>query len=247
MNSTRPELAVVMPAFNAERTVADTLSRLSRQVKNLPAMTVILVNDGSSDATEKIAVKAAREIGLSLSVINHGANRGYGAAQKTGFKKSLSIGCKYHALLHSDGQYSPEEMPMLLESLIKNEADVAVGSKMISGRALLEGMPLLRYIGSRFISSVENLVFGLNLAEYHSGYAAYSEKVLTAVEFETLTDKFHFDGEMLLCSAKLGMRVKELPISASYQRGSSSLSPLPYLMEIAGVMVRYLRRGYFFQ
>ena len=110
-----------------------------------------------------------------------------------------------------------------------------------------QGMPPARYLGNRLISWVENRVFGLHFTEYHSGYAAYASRALERVPLAALTDRFHFDGEMLLAAGKLGLRVREVPVSTHFGHESSSLAPMPYLREIAGVLVRYLRRGYPFQ
>lgn len=227
--------------------MAATLRRLAAEAPRLPAAEVLLVDDGSSDGTAAAARAAAEEFGLNLRVLSHPSNRGYGAAQKTGLKAALELGCRAAALLHSDGQYAPEELRAVASPVLSGSADVCVGSRLLSGRALEQGMPPARYWANRGLTALENLVFGLRFAEYHTGYMAYSADALRAIKFETLTDRFHFDGEMLLCAGKLGLRVAQVPVSAYYGPGSSSLSPVPYLAEVAGVLLRYLRRGYFFQ
>lgn len=241
------ELAVIIPAYNSAKSVTPTLRRLAAEVPRLPAADVLLVDDGSSDGTAAAALAAAGEFGLNLRVLSHPYNRGYGAAQKTGLKAALEAGCRAAVLLHSDGQYAPEELAAVVSPVITGAADVCVGSRLLSGRAREQGMPPARYWANRGLTALENLVFGLDFAEYHTGYMAYSAAALRAIRFETLTDRFHFDGEMLLCAGKLGLRVSQVPVSAYYGPGSSSLAPVPYLAEVAGVMLRYLRRGYFFQ
>ncbi len=247
MFSNEPQLAIIIPAFNAEKTIFQTLSRLNRHLKELPPSIIVIINDGSSDNTSIEAEKAGKELQLNFIVLNHKSNKGYGAAQKTGLKESLSSGCKFSVLLHADGQYAPEEMARIIKPLMTGKADVSMGSKLISGKALSEGMPKLRYFASRLITFIENKIFNLNFAEYHSGYMAYSLKALRAIKFETLTDKFHFDGEMLLCAGKLKLRVAQLPITAHYGTQFSSLSPLPYLFEILKTIFKYFRKKYFFQ
>jgi len=241
-----PELAVIIPAYNSVNTLAPTLTRLAA-VAGLPRTAVLLIDDGSSDGSAGAAKRAAGILGLDLRVLAHKKNRGYGAAQKTGLKAALDLGCRAAVLLHSDGQYAPEELPAMVKSLLDGSADVCAGSRLLSGRARAEGMPLARYLANRWLTALENAVFGLRFAEYHSGYMAYSAAALRAIKFESLTDKFHFDGEMLLCAGKLGLRVAQVPVSAYYGPGSSSLSPLPYLAEVAGVLFKYLKGGYFFQ
>lgn len=242
-----PELAVIIPSYNSEKTISSTLTRLAAALAGLPQAAVLLIDDGSRDSGSAAARTEAEKLGLDLRVLTHEKNRGYGAAQKTGLKAALELGCRAAVLLHSDGQYAPEELPAMVRPLLDGSADVCAGSRLLSGRALRQGMPLARYLANRWLTALENTVFGLDFAEYHSGYMAYSASALRLIKFETLTDKFHFDGEMLLCAGKLGLRVSQMPVSAYYGPGASSLSPLPYLAEIAGVLVRYLRRGYFFQ
>ncbi len=242
-----PELAVIIPAYNSIKTISATLARFAAARAALPQAALLLVDDGSSDGTAGAAKRAAEKLGLDLRVLPHEKNRGYGAAQKTGFKAALGLGCRAIVLLHSDGQYAPEELPVMVKPLLDGSADMCAGSRLLSGRARAEGMPLARYLANGWLTALENKVFGLNFAEYHSGYMAYAPAALHAIKFETLTDKFHFDGEMLLCAGKLGLRVAQVPVSANYGPGTSSLSPLPYLAEVAGVMIRYLKRGYFFQ
>jgi len=241
------ELAVIIPAYNSEKGIAATLARLAAVLPVLPAADVLLVDDGSSDGTSAAAAAAAKKLGFGLRTLTHPSNRGYGAAQKTGLAEALRLGCRAAVLLHSDGQYAPEELPAMTQTLLDGSADVAAGSRLLSGLALKQGMPPARYWANRWLTALENLVFGLDFAEYHSGYMGYSAAALRQIKFETLTDKFHFDGEMLLCAGKLGLRVAQVPVSACYGPGSSSLAPLPYLGEIAGVLFRYMRRGYFFQ
>ena len=242
-----PELAIIIPAFNSEAVLPATLARLAAMRPALPETAVLLVDDGSADGTAAAGRLAAEQLGLTLRVLIHPRNRGHGAAQKTGLREALALGCRAAALLHADGQYAPEELPAMISPLLDGSADVAAGSRLASGKALAQGMPPARYLANRWLTALENAVFGLNFYEYHSGYMAYSAGALRAIKFDTLTDRFHFDGEMLLCAGKLGLRVAQLPVSAHYGPESSSLAPLPYLAEIAGVLLRYLRRGYFFQ
>lgn len=241
------ELAIIIPSYNSAKAIAGTLARLAPVLPRLPGAVTLLVDDGSSDGTAATAAAAAEKLKLNLRVLAHTSNRGYGAAQKTGLKAALALGCGAAVLLHSDGQYAPEELPAMVAPLLDGSADVCAGSRLLSGLALRQGMPPARYWANRGLTALENLVFGLRFAEYHSGYMAYSAAALRAIKFETLTDKFHFDGEMLLCAGKLGLRVAQTPVSAYYGPGSSSLAPLPYLAEISGTLLKYLRRGYFFQ
>lgn len=239
-----PDLAIVVPALNAARTLRATLRRVP--VGELPSTTVLVVDDGSRDGTAAVAREVAAEAGLDVTVLVHEVNRGYGAAQKTAFRHALAAGCACAVLLHSDGQYAPEELPRVAGPLLRGEAEVVVGSRVASGRAVNEGMPLSRYVGNRVLSFIANRLYGLSFTEYHTGYMGYSACALRRIPFERLGDRFHFDGEMLLCAGKLGLRVVEVPVSTHFGPESSSLAVLPYLREVAGVMWRYAAGGYDF-
>lgn len=241
------KLAVIMPAFNAAKTAAKTIERLHSVRNALPPFKIFLVDDGSEDKTSEKFLETAGKLKLDLRILSHPQNRGYGASQKTGFTNALEEGREYFLLLHSDGQYAPEESPAMLKPLLEKKTDVVLGSRLLSGRALSRGMPASRYAANLFFTKLENRVFGLDFAEYNSGYMAYSRQALEAIKFKTLTDKFHFDGEMLLCAGKLGLKVAQVPVSAYYGKETSSLSALPYISEIVSAMVKYLRGRYYFQ
>jgi glycosyltransferase involved in cell wall biosynthesis len=243
--SQEPSVAVIVPAYNAAHTLLPTLRRIP--LAALPPIRLFVVNDGSSDATAEVAARARDELEVPVELLCHSTNRGYGAAQKTGLRATRATSARAHVLIHADGQYAPEELPQVLAPILEGRADVCVGSRILSRRALAQGMPTARFVGNRLISFVENAVFGLDFVEYHSGYMAYSTQALQTIPFEELTDRFHFDGEMLLCAGKLGLPVAEVPVSTHFGEESSSLAPIPYILEITGVLVRFLRGGFPFQ
>ncbi len=240
--SDRPRrTAIVIPAYNAERTLSGVLERVPESVMAREPL-ITIVNDGSTDGTLSVMRElTSRYPSVELRI--HSANRGYGAAQKTGFATAYDLGADHVVLLHSDGQYAPEHLERVLEPLESGTADVVVGSRMLPGGER-EAMPLARYIGNRLVTWVENRVFGLSFVEYHSGYMAYSRRALEQLPFGRLSNRFHFDGEMMLCAAKLGLEVAEVPITHRTNESSSSLDPAPYLLEVASVLVRYLGGHY---
>ena len=182
-----------------------------------------------------------------MTLLTHPQNRGYGAAQKTGLAASAGAGNDGHVILHSDGQYAPEELEVMLEPLRDRRADVVIGSKFKKGRVVSQGMPLPRMLGIRAADCLENRLLGVSGLEFHSGYMAYSAKALAAIPFTTLTDRFHFDGEMVLSAAKAGLKTEFVPISTSYAAGTSSLHPLPYLKELVSTVLKYRCGRYWFQ
>jgi glycosyltransferase involved in cell wall biosynthesis len=245
-------VGIVVPGRNAAATLRPTLARIPvAQLDRLRVRAKLyLVDDGSRDGTREVMrrVEAVPPPGpLPAVVLVHAENRGYGAALKTGLAASLAEGNRAHVQLHSDGQYAPEELPSMLAPILQDRADVVIGSKFLLGHVLEQGMPLARMLGLRLADALENAVFGLEGLEYHSGYMAYSSAALERIPFETLTDKFHFDGQMVLSAGKASLAIARVPIRTSYAPGSSSLAPVPYLGEILATLLAYGRGKFWFQ
>src|SRR5579884_3580546 len=181
-----PKVVVVMPAYNAAKTLHMTYAELPRDLVDL----VILVDDASSDETAAIA----RELGLELFV--HNRNYGYGANQKTCYREALKAGADIIVMVHPDYQYDPKLLPQVVEPIERGEADVVLGSRLMQGNPMRRGMPWWKYVSNRFLTILENRVFGLRLTEYHTGYRAYRRQALEAVNLETNSDNFLFDQEI---------------------------------------------------
>ena len=162
--SAKPKVVVVMPAYNAAKTLHMTYADLPRDMVDL----VILVDDGSSDETAKIA----RDLGLELFV--HDRNYGYGANQKTCYREALKAGADIVVMVHPDYQYDPKLLPELVRPIRNGTADVTLGSRLMGASPVAQGMPWWKFLGNRFLTGLENLIFGLNLSEYHTGYRAFS-------------------------------------------------------------------------
>src|SRR5438128_11358947 len=179
---THPRVIVVMPAYNAGRTLRLTYEELPKDTIS----TVILVDDGSTDATLEIA----RELGLEVFV--HNRNYGYGANQKTCYTEALLACADIVVMVHPDYQYDPTLLPEMIKPIEEGSANVVFGSRLLGGNVIGQGMPWWKFIGNRFLTGLENMVFGLKLAEYHTGYRAYTREVLEAVNVEMNSDKFVF-------------------------------------------------------
>jgi glycosyltransferase involved in cell wall biosynthesis len=208
------KIVVVMPAYNAAKTLRITYADLP------PALVdqVILVDDGSSDDT----VKIARELGLELFV--HNRNYGYGANQKTCYREALKAGADIIVMVHPDYQYDPKLLPKIVEPIENNEADVVLGSRLMAGNPMRQGMPWWKYVSNRFLTFLENQTFGLRLSEYHTGYRAYRREALETVNLETNSDNFLFDQEIIAQFVDCGVRIREVPVPARYFPEASSAS-----------------------
>ena len=237
MADTDKHVFIIMPAYQAELTLPSVLQRIPAHYLSRLAKIIIIV-DGCTDGTERVAREAAKNFGAPIELIVKPKNEGYARAQKTGFREALRQGADVCVLLHSDGQYAPEEMPRLLEPLLRDEADVVQGSRMLGG-ALKGGMPLYKFIANVTLSKLENLAYGMKMAEYHSGYMLYSRRALETIPFERLSDTFHFDGEMLLMAHKRKLRILELAIPTRYRRDiKSHLKPVQYGFDVLKIIWR---------
>ncbi|HUA17337.1 MAG TPA: glycosyltransferase family 2 protein [Bryobacteraceae bacterium] len=227
------KIVVVMPAYNAAKTLRITYADLPPGLVDH----VILVDDGSSDDT----VKIARELGLELFV--HNRNYGYGANQKTCYREALKAGADIVVMVHPDYQYDPKLLPRLLEPLDRDEADVVLGSRLLEGNPMRQGMPWWKYVSNRFLTTLENRAFGLRLSEYHTGYRAYRREALEAVNLETNSDNFLFDQEIIAQFVDAGLRIHEVAVPARYFPEASSASFLQssvYGLSILQLLARYL-------
>jgi glycosyltransferase involved in cell wall biosynthesis len=229
----KQKIVVVMPAFNAEKTLRMTYAELPHDVVDL----VILVDDGSSDKTTQIA----RELGLELFV--HDRNYGYGANQKTCYREALRAGADIIVMVHPDYQYDPTLLPEVIAPIRTGRADVVLGSRLLGGNPMKGGMPWWKYISNRFLTWCENKVFGLHLAEYHTGYRAYTRAVLESVNLEMNSDKFIFDQEIMAQFVQVGARIDEVPVPTRYFPAASSASLVDstiYGLSILSLLARFL-------
>ena len=237
MAETTKRVFIVMPAYQAELTLPSVLQRIPANCRSRLSGIIIVV-DGCTDGTERVARDAAKNFGAPIQLIVKPKNEGYARGQKTGFRDALRQGADICVLLHADGQYAPEEMLRLLEPLLRDEADVVQGSRMLGG-ALKGGMPLYKFIANVTLSKLENLAYGMKMAEYHSGYMLYSRRALETIPFERLSDTFHFDGEMLLMAHKRKLRILELAIPTRYRRDiKSHLKPVQYGFDVLKIIWR---------
>ena len=203
----------------------------------------LVVNDGSTDDTTAALARLQQQF-PNLTALTHEVNRGYGEAEKTLLRRGLAEGMQIGVLLHSDGQYSPEKIPELLDPFDRDTADLAQGSRMLGGGALRGGMPLYKFVANKTLTAIENWAFGMRLAEYHSGYMVYSRKALEIIPFEKLSASFDFDLEMLVLARAKGLRIAEIAIPTIYAGEKSHLNPVKYGIDVLSVVWRYKRGDY---
>ncbi len=207
-------IAVVMPAYNAEATLARTLSELDRGLVD----EVVLVDDASTDETVALAGR------LGLEPISHERNLGYGGNQKTCYRRALELGADIIVMVHPDYQYSPLLVPAMASMIAYGEYDLVLGSRILAQSPVARGMPRYKYAANRFLTLAENIVLRQKLSEYHTGLRAFSRSLLAAVPFERNSDDFVFDNQILVQSLAAGARIGELSCPTRYQADSSSIN-----------------------
>jgi glycosyltransferase involved in cell wall biosynthesis len=233
---------VLMPAYNAGATVEKVFARIPPEAKRR-IRRYVAVDDGSKDGTAAALARLQAEF-PNLVVLTHATNRGYGEAEKTLLRYALREGADAGVLLHSDGQYSPEKIPELLDPLDRDAADLVQGSRMLGGGALRGGMPLYKFMANKALTAIENWAFDLKLAEYHSGYMLYSRKTLETIPFEKLSGSFDFDLEMIVLARVKGLRIAEVAIPTIYAGEKSHLRPIQYGLDVLKVVRDYKRGKY---
>ena len=225
-------VCVVMPAYNAEKTLRRTVLEIDRAV----ADDLILVDDGSKDGT----VAVARDLGLHVVV--HEKNRGYGGNQKTCYAEALKRGADIVVMLHPDYQYSPKLLPAMAGMIASGHFDAVLGSRILGVGALSGGMPLWKYVANRGLTAVENLLLGYKLTEYHTGYRAFSRKLLETLPLEENSDDFIFDNQMLAQTLWFGFQIGELSCPTRYFDDASSINfkrSVEYGFGVLGTALEY--------
>src|SRR4051812_32808271 len=229
-----PRVVVVMPAYNAARTLERTYADIPHDL----VYRIILVDDVSKDET----VGIARQLGLD--VIIHQQNLGYGGNQKTCYRAALEQGAEVVVMLHPDYQYDATRIPDLIAPILSGEKHLMLGSRFL-GDPLAGGMPRWKYVANRFLTTVENLVFGLRLSEYHTGLRAYSRRLLETIPYELNSNDFVFDQELIaqVVAAGMGRRIGEIAVPTRYFEEASSVGfrrSVVYGVATLRVVARYL-------
>lgn len=229
----KSKVIIVMPAFNAEKTIEKTYRDLPKEIIS----EVIVVDDKSVDRT----VAIAQELGLKVFV--HSQNLGYGGNQKTCYREALKKNPDVVVMLHPDYQYDGTKTKALIEPILQGEYDLMFGSRIRTREETLRGgMPLTKYFLNRFFCVIENIILGVNFSEHFSGFRAYSRKVLETVPYQRFSNDFVFDQEMMASAIALGFKVGEIPVPVRYFSESSSIRFIKgtkFLLQTLFVLLRF--------
>ena len=229
----KPKVTVVLPAYNAAKTLERTVADIPKDCVD----EIILVDDKSKDDTVKLAKK------MGLTVFVHDKNLGYGGNQKTCYRRALEHGADIVVMVHPDYQYDPKIIPQLIEPIVRGEADAVFGSRMMKGGALEGGMPIWKHNANILLTAFENVALGTYLTEYHSGFRAYSAKLLRRINFKANSNNFIFDTEIIVQALANRFKIEEVPIRTRYFEEASSIRLWPsivYGLGIIRVMLSYV-------
>ena len=233
------KIAVVMPAYNAARTLEQTYREIPLELVD----EIVVTDDASGDETVAIAKR------LGLRTLVHATNRGYGANQKTCYTEALRLGADIVIMLHPDYQYTPKLLPAMIALVADGPFDAVLGSRVLGGGALAGGMPLYKYVANRVLTAIQNLLTGAKLSEYHTGYRAFSREVLETLPLLENSDDFVFDNQMLAQILFAGFEVGEVSCPASYFAEASSINfrrSLKYGLGVLDTSLRFFlqKRGW---
>ena len=206
-------IAVVMPAYNAEKTLEKTVRELSNVVD-----IKILVDDSSKDQTAKLS----RELGVQTYI--HDANYGYGRNQQTCYREALAAGADIVVMVHPDYQYTPSLVPAMAGMIASEVYDMVLGSRILGAGALKGGMPFYKYVANRLLTAFQNLFLGVKLSEYHTGFRAFSKELLETLPLLENSDDFVFDNQMIAQAVMFGFRIGEISCPTKYFEEASSIN-----------------------
>lgn len=229
----KKKIVVVLPAYRAEATLEKTCAEIDRTIID----EVILVDDASDDRTTEIAM------GLGIGIHVHEKNLGYGGNQKTCYRLALESKADIVVMLHPDYQYTPKLLSAMASMIAYGEYDLVLGSRILGNGALKGGMPLYKYVANRFLTAVENLLLDVKLSEYHTGYRAYSRKLLKTIPFEKNSDDFVFDNQLIVQAVHHQFKIGEISCPAKYFKEASSINftrSLKYGLGVLGCSFAYL-------
>jgi glycosyltransferase involved in cell wall biosynthesis len=247
----KPRVLVFIVAYNAEKTISHVVKRIPASLREQYDVEILIIDDASRDSTFERSHQISSEEATPFKVtaLFNPVNQGYGGNQKLGYHYALENDYDIVVLLHGDGQYAPECLPVLLEPLRSGEADAVFGSRMMTRLgALRGGMPLYKYIGNKILTKVENVLLEASLTEFHSGYRLYSVEALSRIPFERNSNDFHFDTEIIIQLLISRARIKELEIPTYYGDEICHVNGLKYAKNVivAALQARLQKASLFY-
>lgn len=233
-------LLIFVVAYNAQQHITKTLDRIPRDWLATTDYKILIINDASVDKTSDLIeeyINAHPDI--DITALNNDVNLGYGGNQKKGYEYAIQNKYDIVALLHGDGQYAPEYLPQMIEPILKDQAELVLGSRMLDKMKALEGnMPFYKWIGNQTLTFLQNRLLGTNLSEFHTGYRVYKVVALGRIPFSDNSNYFDFDTEIIIQLFDTGSRIKEISIPTFYGDEISYVNGLKYAWLIIKTTVK---------
>lgn len=230
---------VLVVAYNAQNTIINLLHRFPKEVWE-KASEIVIADDASKDNTAHVAedYKGAHNI-KNLTIVKHKINKGYGGNQKWGYNYAIKKGYEAVVMVHGDAQYPPEKIIELVSLIFDEKKDFAFGSRM-SGHPLKGGMPLYKFFGNIFLTTIENIALFTNLSEFHSGFRAYSTQALKDIPFNLNSDDFHFDSQIIIQMVAAKKKIGEMTIPTFYGDEKCNVRVISYGLNVLKEIAKFL-------
>jgi glycosyltransferase involved in cell wall biosynthesis len=230
-NLKNKKIAIYVPAFNAASTLPEVIDRIPEIIKD-KVEEIFIIDNNSDDYTHLVVIgyKHLNEL-QNLTIIRNPENVGYGGSQKIAYRRCIEKKYAVVAMLHGDAQYAPELLPELIQPILDGDYDMIYGSRM-AGDPLGGGMPLIRYLGNRFLTTLQNFFLGTSLSEFHSGYRVFSVDAFNKIPFEKCSSDFHFDTELIILFSHFGLRVGEISIPTHYGKEKNYVNIWKYGIDV---------------
>lgn len=234
------KILIYVVSYNAEQHIASVFSRIPAEFINQDHVTIYVSDDASKDQTTEVASNYIKEHNIAALIKKNAQNLGYGGNQKLGYQYAIEQGFDVVVLLHGDGQYAPEYLGAMVEPIVQEKADVVLGSRMVSkGDALKGGMPLYKWFGNIFLTTVQNVLLGTKLHEFHTGYRAYNVHALKEIALQKNSDDFVFDTEIIIQLIDKKKIFAEVKIPTFYGDEISHVDCVKYGFQVLGRTIAY--------
>ena len=238
----KKKFLIFIPAYNVEKKIVNVLKKMRKNIFDEHFIHILIIEDFSKDNTKQTIENYLKtEINRNfISLIKNEKNYGQGGVQKNAFNYAIKNNFDYAIMLHGDGQYPAEKITEFISNLMNGDADAVFGSRLIYPKnALKGGMPLYKFIGNKVLTTIQNLIIGTKMSEFHSGYRSYKVNTLKSIKFERNTNDFHFDTEIIIQMTKLNMVIKEIPMPTYYGDEVSHLKSIPYGINVLISTIKY--------
>lgn len=225
----KKKILIFIPAYNVEKKIYSVISRIPSNIFYINHVNILIINDFSSDNTKKVIKNIKNNFNYDIEVFETKKNLGYGGVQKYAFNYAINKQYDYIIMLHGDGQYLPEKLPEFIAKFDNDNLDAVFGSRMKSYlSALRGGMPIYKFLGNIVLTFIQNMILGSKMSEFHSGYRSYKVKSLQLIDFNKMTNYYHFDTEIIIELLKKNLSILEINIPTFYGDEVSHLKSIPY-------------------